>query len=118
MLLELIPLSTSPSTSTAAHLIDYPSLVQIHIYLNRPSLSAELVKTLLAAAEKDEKVEKGWLWQVGFDLAEGATQEFLGLVEKEVFEGVSTESVRSPSSLSLLTSPFRGKEMLIKTLGR
>jgi 26S proteasome regulatory subunit N2 len=80
LLLELFRKSPTP---------DYFTLVQIHIQLNEPSLSSELIQSLLSPSSKEESAkekERRLLiaYQVGFDLAEGATQEFLGEVSKNV----------------------------------
>lgn len=97
LLLELIPLSAPSSSSTsAASEIDYPSLLQIHLYLNRPSLSSALLSDLLGpAGDGADERKRLWAYQVGFDLAEGATQEFLGQVAAGLFgDAPADESVR------------------------
>ena len=67
---------------------DYFSITQIHIQLNDPSLSSALLQELLkpksAESAKDKEKRTLIAYQVGFDLAEGATQEYLLGVEKGV----------------------------------
>jgi len=92
------PSSSSFSISQVLHLLlslflkastpDYFSITQIHIQLNEPALSSALLQDLLKpkSSETEKEKEKRILiaYQVGFDLAEGATQEYLAGVEKGV----------------------------------
>ncbi|CED84408.1 26S proteasome regulatory complex, subunit RPN2/PSMD1 [Phaffia rhodozyma] len=91
LLLELFPLSPSSSSSGEADAVDYASITQIHILLNQPSLSTELIKSIVAKGEDDEKNQLG-AYQVAFDLADGATQEFLGEVGTGVCGEVKSEN--------------------------
>ncbi|GAA99317.1 uncharacterized protein L969DRAFT_86556 [Mixia osmundae IAM 14324] len=70
---------------------DYFALTHCFVHLNDPQLAAELIKKLLSAAAKEKKQpgEKALIaYQVAFDLAETATQDFLGKVRSAL--GLST----------------------------
>lgn len=80
LLLDLFPLSSSSSEVDA---VDYSAMTQIHILLNQPSLSTELIQSIVQK-EGDEVRNTLIVYQIAFDLAEGATQEFLGDVGRGV----------------------------------
>ncbi|KWU45030.1 26S proteasome regulatory complex, non-ATPase subcomplex, Rpn2/Psmd1 subunit, partial [Rhodotorula sp. JG-1b] len=74
---------------------DYFSITQCFVYLNDPSLASALLNSLLklddasAAAPKNEEILTAY--QIAFDLAETATQEFLQVVRTSV-EGPKSEA--------------------------
>ncbi|GAA5864300.1 hypothetical protein JCM3774_002744 [Rhodotorula dairenensis] len=67
---------------------DYFSITQCFVYLNDPSLASALLNSLLkldspsSAAPKDDEILIAY--QIAFDLAETATQEFLQVVRTSV----------------------------------
>ncbi|GAA6036531.1 hypothetical protein JCM8097_003550 [Rhodosporidiobolus ruineniae] len=67
---------------------DYFSITQCHVYLNDPSLSSALLSSLLSldSTTSSEVPEDKVLtaYQIAFDLAETATQEFLNVVRSSV----------------------------------
>lgn len=71
---------------------DYFSITQCFVYLSDPSLASHLLTSLLSldSTEEVEVPEEKVLiaYQIAFDLAETATQEFLEVVRKSLMSGV------------------------------
>lgn len=102
-LLELFEQSSPP---------DYTSIAQIWLRLDEPALAASTLSKLIAGGEKDnDKLLEAY--QIGFDLADTATQEFLGKViealpQTEAQEGVETEA----SALQALKEILSGEKSI------
>jgi 26S proteasome regulatory subunit N2 len=102
-LLELFEQSSPP---------DYTSIAQIWLRLDEPALAASTLSKLIGEGEKDNaKLLEAY--QIGFDLADTATQEFLGKViealpETEEQEGVESEA----STLQALKEILSGEKSI------
>lgn len=85
---------------------DYFSITQCFVYLNDPSLASSLISSLLSlsadstvsiSVEADhEKVLTAY--QIAFDLAETATQEFLEVVRSSLKGGDGSEAIVGPGA--------------------
>ncbi|CCU98339.1 unnamed protein product [Malassezia sympodialis ATCC 42132] len=70
---------------------DYFSTAQCYVYLNEPQLTADLLRSLLQRADKEERTRL-IAYQVAFDLVDGATQEFLRYVQADLSKGEQLDS--------------------------
>ncbi|KAJ9109707.1 hypothetical protein QFC19_001937 [Naganishia cerealis] len=100
-LLELFEQSSS---------LDYTSIAQIWLRLNEPSLAATTLSKLIAGGgkENDNLLEA---YQIGFDLADTASQEFLG----KVIEALPVEEdakAEDPSPLQALKEILSGEKSI------
>lgn len=75
---------------------DYFSIIQCFIYLNDPNLASDLLLKLLSSSDSPSPADGGPSaekngvligYQIAFDLAEMATQEFLENVRVRLAEG-------------------------------
>jgi 26S proteasome regulatory subunit N2 len=100
-LLELFEQSSS---------LDYTSIAQIWLRLNEPSLAATTLSKLIAeGVQQNDKLLEAY--QIGFDLADTASQEFLG----KVIEALPVEDeVKSedPSTLQALKEILSGEKSI------
>ncbi|KAJ9122577.1 hypothetical protein QFC22_002006 [Naganishia vaughanmartiniae] len=100
-LLELFEQSSS---------LDYTSIAQIWLRLNEPSLAATTLSKLIAeGVEQNDKLLEAY--QIGFDLADTASQEFLG----KVIEALPVEEevkAEEPSPLQALKEILSGEKSI------
>lgn len=100
-LLELFEQSSS---------LDYTSIAQIWLRLNEPSLAATtLSKLITEGGQQNDKLLEAY--QIGFDLADTASQEFLGKVIEALPAEEDAKAVE-PSPLQALKEILSGEKSI------
>ncbi|KAJ9113747.1 hypothetical protein QFC20_001772 [Naganishia adeliensis] len=101
-LLELFEQSSPP---------DYTSIAQIWLRLNEPALAASTLSKLVTEGAKDnDKLLEAY--QIGFDLADTATQEFLGKVIDALPKTEEQEKESEPTALHALKEILSGEKSI------
>lgn len=101
-LLELFEQSSPP---------DYTSIAQIWLRLNEPALAASTLSKLISGGENEnDKLLEAY--QIGFDLADTATQEFLGKVIDALPKTEEQEKESEPTALHALKEILSGEKSI------